>query len=71
MTVSSPYLRDIQPSNLFVLLAGITVIGFMMIRKRNGALICGILTYAILSYAMGIEELPTAILTAPPAFPGF
>jgi adenine/guanine/hypoxanthine permease len=71
MTVSSPYLRDIQPSNLFVLLAGITVIGFMMIRKRGGALICGILTCAILSYALGIEELPTAILTAPPAFPGF
>ncbi|WP_319579472.1 NCS2 family permease [uncultured Methanospirillum sp.] len=70
MAVTSPYLRDIQPSNLFVLLAGITVIGVIMIRKKTGALICGILTCALLAYALGIEKLPTDIVTAPPAFSG-
>ena len=69
MTVTSPYLRDLQPSNLFVLLAGITVIGIMMIRKKNSALICGIVTSALLAYALGIQELPIAFVTAPPAFP--
>jgi adenine/guanine/hypoxanthine permease len=70
VAMAEPFYRDIQPSNLAVFLAGIIVIGIMMIRKSPGALICGILASTLCAFALGIEKIPSVVPLCAPDLSG-
>ncbi len=51
---------------IFLSLVGFLIIGFLMIKKVNGAMIIGILATSVIAFVLGIADMPKEIISMPP-----
>lgn len=51
---------------IFLSLIGFLIIGFLMMKKVNGAMIIGILTTSVIAFVLGLADMPKQIVSMPP-----
>lgn len=51
---------------IFLAVIGFLIIGFLMIKKVNGAMIIGILITSVIAFVFGLADMPKEIISMPP-----
>jgi adenine/guanine/hypoxanthine permease len=60
------HVGNLHQSSVLLAILGFLVIGFLMIRKMNGAILIGILSVTLVSFFFGITPLPSQWISMPP-----
>jgi adenine/guanine/hypoxanthine permease len=70
VTIGAPgapvHIGDLRQPTVLLALLGFVLIGWLMIRHTNGAMLIGILAVTIISFVMGLSPLPERWVSMPP-----